>query len=213
MCKRKNISLFILLIFSTLCYSQQNQALSKKSLWIEAKAGLSFYNRELARINNENINYQKVNNSLRLEIIPQLNYAIADRVFIGGQIGIGYDSFEEKTLNKNNTSYNYKIGAQLQYYFLKITPQFYLRSELGANFNHLNMNFSVNRSNNYLKTYLDAGFSFLPKENWMVSIFFKDIFTYHSSSPNFENRNDFESSVIFQDFIRFPHFSVSYQLN
>lgn len=209
--------IFIGLLNTSIFYGQQNEALSKEALWVEAKAGLSFYNRELARVNNENINYQEVNNSLRLQLIPQLHYAIANRLFIGGQVGIGFDSYEIKAIDENSTSINYKIGAQVQYYFLKITPQFYLRSEAGVNYNHYRINSALeNRdteTSNYVKTYLDAGFSFLPEEDWMISIFFKDIVTYHSNTPNFENREDFESGVIFQDFIRFPHFSVSYKLN
>ena len=215
---QKSFLLFFITVFSIqFLYAQQNQSLSNGSLWLEAKAGLSFYNRELARINGENINYQEVNNSFRLEVIPQINYAIANRLFLGGQIGIGYDSFELKELDEKSTRVNYKIGTQLQYYFLKITPEFYLRSELGINYNHYRSNSPIEspetQTNNYLKTYLDAGFSFLPEENWMISIFFKDIITYHSNTPNFDNRENFESSVLFQDFIRFPHFSVSYHLN
>ncbi|WP_121666840.1 hypothetical protein [Mesonia aquimarina] len=215
---QKSFLLFFITVFSIqFFYAQQNQSLSNGSLWLEAKAGLSFYNRELARINGENINYQEVNNSFRLEFIPQLNYAIANRLFLGAHLGFGYDSFELKELDEKSTHVNYKIGTQLQYYFLKITPEFYLRSELGINYNHYRSNSPIEtpetQNSNYLKTYLDAGFSFLPEENWMISIFFKDIITYHSNTPNFDNREDFESSVLFQDFIRFPHFSVSYQLN
>ncbi|MDT0294583.1 hypothetical protein ACFQ3R_12480 [Mesonia ostreae] len=212
-----NLNIFILVLFSGYNISAQNQSLEKGEVWVEAKAGLSFYNRELARINNNNIDYQEINNSLRLEFIPQVNYAIANRLFIGGQLGIGYDSFEVKEIDKNNTSLNYKIGAQLQYYFLKITPQFYLKSEIGVNYNHYRVNPAIEtldtQTSNYLKTYLDAGFNFLLDEDWMVSIFFKDIVTYHSNTPNFENRKDVESSVIFQDFIRFAHFSISYRIN
>lgn len=215
--KKRTLLLIISLIISSLALPQQNQSLEKGEIWAEAKVGLSFYNREIARINNENIIYQEINNSLRLEFIPQVNYAVANRLFLGGQIGIGYDSFEVKEIDKNNTSLNYKIGAQLQYYFLKITPQFYLKSEIGINYNHYRINPALEnldtQTSNYLKSYLDAGISFLPKEDWMISIFFKDIVTYHSNTPNFENREDLESSVIFQDFIRFPHFSVSYRIN
>lgn len=212
-----NFCTFILVFFSTYNIIAQTQALEKGELWVETKAGLSFYNREIARINNNDIDYQEINNSLRLEFIPQINYAIANKLFIGGQLGMSYDSFEVKEIEKNNTSLNYKIGAQLQYYFLRITPQFYLKSELGANYNHYRVNPAIEnldtQTSNYLKTYLDAGVSFLSKEDWMVSIFFKDIVTYHSNTPNFENRKDVESSVIFKDFIRFPHFSVSYRIN
>ncbi|PZW41741.1 tRNA synthetase class II (D, K and N) [Mesonia algae] len=212
-----NFCTFILVFFSTYNIIAQTQALEKGELWVETKAGLSFYNREIARINNNDIDYQEINNSLRLEFIPQINYAIANKLFIGGQLGMSYDSFEVKEIDKNNTSLNYKIGAQLQYYFLKITPQFYLKSEIGANYNHYRVNPAIEnldtQTSNYLKTYLDAGVSFLSKEDWMVSIFFKDIVTYHSNTPNFENRKDVESSVIFKDFIRFPHFSVSYRIN
>jgi len=212
-----NFCTFILVFFSTYNIIAQTQALEKGELWVETKAGLSFYNREIARINNNDIDYQEINNSLRLEFIPQINYAIANKLFIGGQLGMSYDSFEVKEIEKNNTSLNYKIGAQLQYYFLRITPQFYLKSELGTNYNHYRVNPAIEnldtQTSNYLKTYLDAGVSFLSKEDWMVSIFFKDIVTYHSNTPNFENRKDVESSVIFKDFIRFPHFSVSYRIN
>ncbi|MGO3812522.1 hypothetical protein, partial [Mesonia sp.] len=123
---RKLLFFLLVLLFPVLSILAQNankvSYIPKNSIWVEAKVGLSFYNREIARINSENINYQKINNSLRLELIPQVNYAVANRLFIGGQIGVGYDSFEVKEIGKNNTSFNYKIGAQLQYYFLKITP-------------------------------------------------------------------------------------------
>lgn len=115
----------------------------------------------------------------------------------------------ESDHSSNFNLQNYKTGIHARYYLVQLLPKLYIQSEIGINYNYLHTN---RYHNSYVKSYLDAGISFNISQYWLVSLTFKDILTYHSKEPNFDNRSDFSNNN-FSDFINFPHFSMMYRFN
>lgn len=188
------------------------------SNWIlELKTGFTFQADELARINEQPPLDQEIGNAIKLQFIPTVHYAISDNLWAGGHIGFGLTSYSDQNSTSKGSSENYKIGIQLRYNFLKIIPEIYLHSELGSNYNYLNMRESnpeqFTLSSSYIKSYLGLGANFVFSENWTVAIVLKDVLYNYSAAPNFENRKGFGNSKVFKDFIDFPYFSVVYKLN
>ncbi|MEX0996278.1 MAG: hypothetical protein WDZ45_04455 [Flavobacteriaceae bacterium] len=188
------------------------------SNWIlEFKTGFTFQADELARINEQPPLDQNIGNGIKLQFKPAIHYSLFHNLWIGGHLGFGITNYSDKDRSIKSSSENYKMGVQLRYNFFKIIPEIYLHSEIGSNYNYLNLRENnpeqFTLSNSYIKSYLDLGVNFVFSENWAVAIVFKDVLYNYSSRPNFENRKGFGNSNIFKDYIEFPFFSVSYRMN
>ncbi len=220
MLNRKFLLFFITGIFSVGTITAQNtnktSYIPKNSIWVGGKVGLTFYENELARLNEATYLGQEINNSIKAEITPQIDYALLDNFLVGAQLGFGYAYFEEDSTNFTSKSQNYKLGLQAAYY-LTIIEQMYIFAELGGNYNYFktkeeNNNLQLSTDNSYFKYYLDVGVSLAASKHWLFSVVFKDVLSYHSSLPNFSGKEDFNGGVVFKDFINYPHFSVKYRL-
>jgi len=205
---------YILYFLISFIYSQEEDSgfINKGDWWLESKIGFTFYNEDAAALDLNLTAGQPIENSIKLQFTPGLSYAVSDRLLAGAHVGFGFFNYKYSNLNHNGRIQNYKSGIHLRYYFLKIMPEFYLFAETGSNFNYLVANVTPN--NNYLKSYMDTGFSFKISDEWILSFVLKDVIYYYSSTPNFENRNsNFGSSSVLKEMIRFPFFSIMYQLN
>ncbi|TQD40418.1 hypothetical protein [Haloflavibacter putidus] len=204
-------------VVSILAQNANNTSyIPKNSIWVGAKAGLTFYDNELARLNEATYLGQEINNSVKAEIVPQIDYALFDNFLVGAQLGFGYAYFEEDSANFSSASQNYKIGLQAAYH-LPIIEQVHIFTEIGGNYNYFktkeeNSNLQLSGDNSYFKSYLDVGVSLAASKQWLFLVVFKDVLSYHSSLPNFSGKEDFEGGVVFKDFINYPHFSVKYRL-
>ena len=209
---------FAVVLFTFASYAQHdNEYLEKGSIWLEGQVGLNFSNNELARIGEKSYFNQTINNSFRFQLIPKLNFAIANRLLIGPHIGYGYLNYTSKDSEKIREN-NYKAGGQLKYYFLKIIPQIYLGSEIGLNYNYINrkghfLNEHFLTDAHYGKSYLNFSLNFFIADEWIVEITFKDIFTWHSSTPNPTMQTGVHGIDKFRNWINFPHFSLLYRIN
>lgn len=208
---------FPLILLFCIGNSAYSQNLEQNELWLKAKIGFNFQNDELARINAQKYFGQELDNNLVFQVIIEPEYALADRLFVGPQLGFGSASYEIPGNSKNLNFQNYKIGWHVNYFYLKVLPKLYLNAEIGGDYNYLHSNQALaeglSRSNSYFKGYLDAGISFFVQDDLLFSLLLTDIFSYHSSLPNFDQKDGFNTGKVFKDFIDFPHFSVSYRLN
>lgn len=208
---------FSLAVLFCLGNSAFSQNLEQNELWMKAKIGFSFQNDELARINAQKYFGQELDNNFVFQAIIEPEYALADRLFVGPQLGFGSASYDIPGHTKTLNFQNYKIGWHVNYFFLKVLPKLYLNAEIGGDYNYFHSNWALrddlSRSNSYLKAYLDAGISFFIQDDLLFSLVFTDIFSYHSSLSNFDQKEGFNTGKVFKDFIDFPHFSVSYRLN
>ncbi|WP_339611598.1 hypothetical protein [uncultured Planktosalinus sp.] len=209
-----------LLILIPLLHFSQTEAIEPHtaSNWaIELKTGFTFQVDELARINEQPPLDQDIGNGIKLQFTPAMHYSLLDNLWVGGHLGFGFTNYSDKNRNIKSTSENYRIGVQLRYNFLKIISEIYLHSEVGSNYNYINLRESgllqFKESNAYLKSYLDIGINLIFTENWTFVLIFKDVLYNYSSAPNFENRKGFGNSNVFKDFIDFPSFSVIYRLH
>lgn len=216
-----NCTLILAILFNTLSFAQNYEALDnpfeKKSMYLEAAFGLSFHNQTLARINNQVPFDYSLDNSLKFSLTPKFHYAVADNLFALGQVGFGYQEFRVEENHSKTKATNYIAGAGIKYYFWKIHPKLYLNAEAGLQYQYFHskqqkmMDETINQS--LMKSYLDIGVSFFIKEDILISLVFKDIVTYHSRLPNFDNKEDLKINNVFKEFFRYPHFSVTVRLD
>ncbi len=189
--------------------SAQNINFHKGEVWLGGTFGLSFNNNELARINQQTyLGQPEIQNQLAFQFIPKIEYAVFNKFLVGAHLGFSMN-LAESDHSSNLNLQNYKAGINARYFIVKVLPQLFIQSEIGLNYNYLHTN---NTHNTYLKSYLDAGISFNISEYWLASLIFKDVLSYYSEQPNFENRSDFSNNN-FRDFINFPHFSIMYRFN
>lgn len=209
---RIGIYIFVCLVASTV-YGQDRAVLFDEGSWhLDAKIGLAFYNDTFAALDNDITAGQSVQNSIKLQFMPGVSYAVKERLLAGAYLGYGFLHYNYSDLDEKGRYHNYKAGIHLRYHFLKIFPGFYLFGEAGSNFNYLKA--KNTDGNDYFKSYIDTGFSYKLTDEWVLSFVLKDVLFYYSSSYNFENRDfGFGNSKIFKEMTAFPFFSVTYRLN
>lgn len=213
----KTIILCLSLTFFSANSSAQESdysALNKKSWWIEGQFAINFFDEDVARLSDNFISDGSIDDYFEGNFNPKLNYAVFDRFFIGMQAGLGYQDFERPE-KSNFQAWNYAVGVQAQYYY-PVVSTLYAYTELGIKFNHFSIEqggLLAETQENFYKSYLDIGLSYVFETDWKVSLLLKDVVSYHSATPNFDRRRGWNLNNVFKDFIRFPHFSIAYRLN
>lgn len=205
---------FLIFLFAAPMVLAQGM-LTKHSIFLEGEAGISFYNKDLRYLNGPVYGYD-MNDALRFTLIPKVNYAIDDNVFISGHLGFNLSNYKRQTDGFRLQAFNLKTGGSIKAYFLELTDFLYLYTELGLSLNFYSLKqwtqpFEKN-TNTIVSSNLDVGLTVFTGPEWMISVIFKDVLSYHSGTPNFEHKKGFNSGSPIKDFIRFPHFSFAYKL-
>ncbi len=205
--------IFILSLFSIKSFSQE--IFKKGSFFVGGDFGLSFYNKDLAYINQQTFSNYELDNALRFSLLPKINYGVLENTFITGHLGLDYSNYKRQTDGLSLVGTNYKIGGGLKYYFIQIIESIYLSSELGMSYNYYRIkqrNLPQEKQNqNYISAYFDVNIDLDLGERWLFSITFKDLIVYNSQTPNPKHEKGMKFNNIFKDFIRYPHFSVFYK--
>ena len=203
---------FFSIVFSILfsfTVAAQDSNFQKGEVWLGSTVGFTFQDQEIARLNEEiYLGQPELESQLAFQFIPKIEYAVFNKFLVGTHLGFSMNIAESDSSSNLNLQ-NYKAGIHARYYIVQLLPKLFVQSEIGLNYNYLQAD---ENHNSYFKSYLDAGISFNISQYWLASLTFKDIFTYHSEEPNFDNRSDFSNNN-FSDFINFPHFSIMYRFN
>lgn len=200
--------------FSLMASAQE--ILQKGSLILSGEVGISFYNSDLRYSDSSVMANYNLNDALRFTLIPQLEYAFEDRLFVAGHLGFNFSNYKRQNSGFRLQALNLKTGVSLKYYLLEITDFLFVYSELGLSLNFYSLkqgSLPLERFNNTLITSnFDLGLTLFAGPEWMISLVFKDLISYHSDTPNFEHLRGLNTGSPFKDFIRFPHFSIAYKL-
>lgn len=199
----------IFLTLSSLTVAAQDSNFQKGEVWLGSTFGFTFQDQEIARLNEEiYLGQPELESQLAFQFIPKIEYAVFNKFLVGTHLGFSMN-IAESDHSSNLNLQNYKAGIHARYYIVQLLPKLFVQSEIGFNYNYLQAD---ENHNSYFKSYLDAGISFNISQYWLASLTFKDILTYHSEEPNFDNRSDFSNNN-FSDFINFPHFSIMFRFN
>ena len=203
--------LFISILLQSSIKAQTTGVVEKQKWLLEAQTGLSYSWADLAIVDNSLTLEQEptFENAIKAQVLLGLNYSLTPNLFVGVSGGLGYLSFDNQVSGVTNRFTHFQIGPYLRYYF-NITPLFSVFSELGMNQNVLNSN--QNSSNSYVNVYTDLGLNLKVKPNMWLYLRLPNLIYYYSEDFNFENRNGFGVSNPLKNFIQFPIFGFTFQL-
>lgn len=215
--------IFIRRVFFLLClscfaaFSQAQEILQKGNVLVGGDFGISFYNRDIARLNSQDIpGGVSMTDALRVHLHPKIYYGVAQQLFVQGYLGLDYSHYKRQTDGLRLVSTNWSIGSGLKYYFLEIAEPVFLSAEVGVAYNIFQINhvFSPqeNRHQGLISSYLDIALEMDLGQGWMFAVILKDLVEYQSDVPNFKHREGWKTNNVFRHFIRYPHFGVYYRL-